>query len=322
MVRLSVLTGILLALGAAAQTPVNPRRPTNCRRGAGCTTTTTTTTTTPTPTPTPIVQFNEEFTGTSLASTWFRASGHKYDDPRAPNNWGTGEIQSYAGTSDVLSVSNGLLTIRPIRVNNEWKSARIETTQTFTPQINKTFRAEARLKLGSAAASRQAGIWPAFWMLGADYRSNFDWPNVGEVDVMENLNGENRAFHVVHCATCNEPNGRGSTTTITHGQFHVLRFEIKRAASTNSWQTETLSWYLNGALTFQLQGSDIGNFNSWSALAYSSRFLLLNVAVGGGFPDALWGSTTPTSGTITSGSGTEMQVDYVKVGHVEDRVLW
>jgi hypothetical protein len=160
-------------------------------------------------------------------------------------------------------------------------------------------------------------------MLGAAYRGNFwNWPAVGEVDILETVNGQAREYNAVHCSTCNEPNGIGSNSAMSRGVWHVLRFEIARSTSTNNWQTETLSWYLDGSLKFQITGAQIGNYQSWQALAYSARFILLNVAVGGSFPDALWGGTTPTSQTITTGSGTEMQVDYVKVGHVEDGILW
>ena len=48
------------------------------------------------------------------------------------------------------------------------------------------------------------------------------------------------------------------------------------------------------------------------ALAHESKFLLVNVAVGGAFPDALAGRRTPDSRT-RGGAGAALEVEYVAV---------
>ena len=59
------------------------------------------------------------------------------------------------------------------------------------------------------------GYWPAFWMLGAPYRGNYqNWPSVGELDIMENVQGLNTVWATMHCGTnpggpCNETTGLG-----------------------------------------------------------------------------------------------------------------
>src|SRR6266540_3128322 len=59
------------------------------------------------------------------------------------------------------------------------------------------------------------GYWPAFWMLGAPFRGVYtNWPSVGEIDVMENVNGANTVWGTLHCGVapggpCNEFNGIG-----------------------------------------------------------------------------------------------------------------
>lgn len=58
-----------------------------------------------------------------------------------------------------------------------YSSARIKTEGLFEFQYG---RAEARLVLPYGI-----GLWPAFWMLGADYTTNA-WPACGEIDIMEN----------------------------------------------------------------------------------------------------------------------------------------
>src|SRR5690606_34743801 len=49
----------------------------------------------------------------------------------------------------------------------------------------------------------------------------------------------------------------------------------------------------------------------WSQMtSHAGYFLLLNVAMGGGFPNGVAGGTTPTAATV---SGRPMLVDYVAV---------
>lgn len=49
---------------------------------------------------------------------------------------------------------------------------------------------------------------------------------------------------------------------------------------------------------------------TWSQGITNGVYVILNVAIGGSFPNALYGSSTPTANTI---SGKEMAVDYVGV---------
>src|SRR5258708_3974958 len=71
------------------------------------------------------------------------------------------------------------------------------------------------LSCGQVTASIQQptgglGYWPAFWMLGPG-----QWPENGEIDIMEDVNALSELSGTVHCGTdpggpCNEPNGIGS----------------------------------------------------------------------------------------------------------------
>ena len=74
----------------------------------------------------------------------------------------------------------------------QYTSARLNTYGKF----NFTYgRVEARIKVSSTQ-----GLWPAFWMLGADF---FDkrtpWPTCGEIDIMEHVGREpNRLYSTLH----------------------------------------------------------------------------------------------------------------------------
>ncbi|WP_374228023.1 family 16 glycosylhydrolase [Streptacidiphilus sp. ASG 303] len=163
---------------------------------------------------------------------------------------------------------------------------------------------------GSAAA----GHWPAFWTLGDAYRGNQqNWPGIGEFDVMENVNGVNSVWGTLHCGTdpggpCNETSGLGASTpcpaTACQGAFHTYGFEWDRSTT-----PEALRWYVDGTLHHSVT-SDRMDATTWANATHHGHFLLLNVAMGGAFPNAFSNQPTPTRSTA---SGVPMLVDYVAV---------
>ncbi len=104
-----------------------------------------------------------------------------YDIGRGPNGqgWGNQELQYYTDRSDNVTVQNGVLLITAREESFEgaqYTSARLLTKDLFEQKYG---RFEARIRLPSGQ-----GIWPAFWMLGADIDQN-PWPAAGEIDIME-----------------------------------------------------------------------------------------------------------------------------------------
>lgn len=164
---------------------------------------------------------------------------------------------------------------------------------------------------GAAAA----GYWPAFWALGSPYRGNYqNWPGIGEFDVMENVNGINSVWGVLHCGVapggpCNEFNGIGNSRACPGSScqsgFHTYRFEWDASVS-----PQQLRWYVDGQLFHTVSQSQVGEPYWGQMTNHGGYFLLLNVAMGGGFPNGVAGTTTPTSATV---SGRPMLVDYVAV---------
>ena len=72
---------------------------------------------------------------------------------------------------------------------------------------------------------------------------------------------------------------------------------------------EEIRWYLDGRQFYSVSESRIGQA-AWTAAVDHGFSILLNVAVGGAFPDAQCGCTTPDSQTSLQGT---MVVQYVKV---------
>ncbi len=81
---------------------------------------------------------------------------------------------------------------------------------------------EIRAKIGNAR-----GAWPAFWFLPFD---NEQWPNGGEIDIMERLNSDTIAYQTVHSYYTNrlkqkEPK-QGTTAPIHKDEYNVYGVEL------------------------------------------------------------------------------------------------
>ncbi|KAK3179632.1 hypothetical protein K4F52_008963 [Lecanicillium sp. MT-2017a] len=257
------------------------------------------------------------------SSRWTFDLGTSY--PGGPPNWGTGETQTYTNDSANIHITDDCtLRITPIKLaDGTWTSSRIETTEEwdFGARKGEIVRAEARIRLGTNPKSTQLGIWPAFWALGSPYRGNYqNWPAVGEIDILENVNSEPKIWQVTHCGyapggPCNEFNGLSHVTEpVERGAWYTVAWELDRRPSWFPWadREERMNWYVDGKKSFTIKESDIADDAAWEGLAENCKFLLLNVAVGGGFPDGVAGFKTPTEDTV-GGEGASMEVDYVAV---------
>ncbi|MGW9590678.1 glycoside hydrolase family 16 protein [Streptomyces chartreusis] len=246
-------------------------------------------------------------------SNWQYATGKGY--PGGPANWGTGEIETMTNSTNNVSLDgNGNLRITPRRdASGNWTSGRIETNRTdFQPPAGGKLRVESRIQVPKVTGAAAKGYWPAFWMLGGPYRGNYwNWPAVGELDIMENTQGMNTVFATMHCGTspggpCNETSGIGGNTTCSgttcQAGFHTYRMEWDRSTS-----VEEIRFYLDGVNFHTVRANQV-DATTWANATNHGFFVILNVAMGGGFPDAFGGG--PDSGTQP---GHSMVVDYVQV---------
>ncbi|AYC37321.1 glycoside hydrolase family 16 protein [Streptomyces griseorubiginosus] len=261
--------------------------------------------------------FVDDFNGTAgtgvNTSNWQYATGTSY--PGGPANWGTGEVETMTNsTSNVALDGNGNLRITPVRnAAGNWTSGRIETNRTdFQPPAGGKLRVEARIQMPNVTGTAAEGYWPAFWMLGAPYRGNYqNWPGVGELDIMENVQGMNRVWATMHCGTnpggpCNETTGIGNNVpcpgSTCQSAFHTYTLEWDRSVS-----PETIRFLVDGTQFHSVNASQV-DATTWANATNHGFFIILNVAMGGAFPDAFGGGLD--SGTQ---SGVPMVVDYVQV---------
>lgn len=141
-----------------------------------------------------------------------------------------------------------------------------------------------------------------------------NWPISGELDIMENVNAVNKVYGTLHCGTapggpCDENNGLGSSTVPNppaQGNFHTYTVEVDRTTT----GAEVLNWYLDGQQYFTLSQQTVNNEEAWTSAVHNSYFIIMNIAVGGSFPDKVYGATTPIESTATAAT---MVVDYVAV---------
>ncbi len=261
--------------------------------------------------------FSDDFTGAAGTglnrSNWLYDIGTGYAGGAA--NWGTGEVETMTdSTANVYQDGAGNLVIKPIRNSaGQWTSGRVETQRTdFAAPTGGKVRIEARLQQPNVSGAAAAGYWPAFWALGDAARpvGATNWPSIGEWDIMEDINGRSSVFGALHCGTnpggvCNETTGLTSGERACSGcqtAFHTYAIEYDRSTS-----PEQLRWYLDGNNYFTLNSSQI-DATTWNNATHHGMFVILNVAIGGGFPAAFGGG--PTSATQ---SGVPMLVDYVAV---------
>ncbi|CAL9610894.1 glycoside hydrolase family 16 protein [Streptomyces sp. enrichment culture] len=251
-------------------------------------------------------------TGVNTAR-WQYATGTSY--PGGPANWGTGEVETMtSSTSNVALDGSGHLRITPRRdAGGRWTSGRIETHRTdFQPPSGGKLRVEARIQMPNVTGAAAKGYWPAFWMLGAPFRGNYwNWPGVGELDIMENVQGLNTVWATMHCGTspggpCNETSGIGGSTacpgTTCQAGFHTYRMEWDRSTA-----VEEIRFFVDSTHYHTVRANQV-DATTWANATNHGFFIILNVAMGGGFPNAFGGG--PDAGTVP---GHAMVVDYVQV---------
>ncbi|MEV4437183.1 glycoside hydrolase family 16 protein [Streptomyces sp. NPDC049585] len=168
-------------------------------------------------------------------------------------------------------------------------SGRIKTKGRFARAYG---RFEARIRI-----PRGQGLWPAFWMMGAD-SDRVAWPANGEIDVMEALGRQPDTVHgAVHgpgyVAQGIERHTRLGAGGRLSDDFHTYRVD---------WVPGRITWYLDGKAYGSASADRLRRGQRW--VFDHPHYLLLNLAVGGDWPGPPDRSTPFPA---------RMLVDYVRV---------
>jgi beta-glucanase (GH16 family) len=277
-----VLLGFLLLAGCAPSTPAATPTPAD----------------TPTPEATPTYGFDpqgwdltwsDEFDGTAI-------NNKNWGFNKGGSGWGNAEMEYYTDRPENARIENGMLVIEARQedyMGLKYTSARLVTLGLHSFQYGYI---EARMKLPFGQ-----GIWPAFWMLG----SNASWPGGGEIDIMEFIGKTpDTVYQTVHGPGYSGAKGIGSHYVLTaeslQNEFHVFAID---------WQPNDIKWFVDGMQVFQVTPDKIPAGTQW---VFDHPFhLLLNLAVGGGWPGYPDGTTVFPQ---------QLLVDYVRVYQKPDQV--
>jgi beta-glucanase (GH16 family) len=219
-------------------------------------------------------------------------------------NWGNNQVEhDTSSTSNIYLDGHGDLIIQANRVDGKWTSGRIETARD-------DFIAPPGGELEMTASVQQVdvpdaiGYWPAFWALGAPIRTGGQWPKIGELDMFEDVNGMNQASQTMHDGgpTIAHPQIPCPATSCDGG-FNTYSVIINR---TNT-SAESLEFLMDGQVEKTITEAQVGTA-TWQAAIDHGFFMLLDLAMGGTYPNGKCGCTSPTASTT---SGGEMKVAYV-----------
>lgn len=192
------------------------------------------------------------------------------------------EWQRYTNSEKNAYVDNGNLVIKAIHESNthgmdQYTSARLNTANKQSWTYGKI---AARIKLPEGN-----GMWPAFWMLGANIDENggdTPWPQCGEIDILE-LYGTNDDGVI-------EANLHYADSSNSHAQMGAKHFKLKEDKFADDfhifeleWDENKVTWFVDGEKYASIKISE-DEFSEF----HKDFFILLNIAVGGtwaGRPD-------------------------------------
>lgn len=218
-------------------------------------------------------------------SDWILAWSDEFDaDTIDVNNWNfqvveagrfNDEWQRYTNSNDNAYIDNNCLVIKAIHESDihgvdQYTSARLHTANKHSWKYGKI---AARIKLPQGE-----GIWPAFWMLGANIDENggdSPWPQSGEIDILELYGSKDDGVI--------EANAHYADASGSHAMIGAAAFKLEQGKFADAfhifeleWDANRISWFVDGE---QFSSASISS-NELSEF-HKEFFILLNIAVGG-----------------------------------------
>jgi beta-glucanase (GH16 family) len=259
--------------------------------------------------PSAAVVFFDDFTNAALN----RDHWNVIVSGRVVNN----EQQAYVDSAETLAIvsgeagegaANGALAIRP-RYRPGFKTAEGRSFDFISGRLES--RGKVDFTYGTAAARIKlpagAGLWPAFWLLGAGR-----WPDTGEIDIMENVGDRTWTNVALH-----GPGYSGNTPLVARRSFPA-------PADSTGWHVYSVDWTADGFVFrvdddafYRVTRTEVEKYGRW---AYDTpKFLILNFALGGQYPQGVNRVTAPYPGLpqstvdLLKSDNVRMLVDWVRV---------
>jgi beta-glucanase (GH16 family) len=229
-----------------------------------------------------VLQWEENFNqGTHFDTTWWSKI------PRGTADWNR-HMSSY---DSCYAMRDGKLILRGI-LNSKFPSdtAKYLTGGLYTK--NKISFGYGRLEVSARLHGAQ-GAWPAIWMLA----QNYQWPDGGEIDIMERLNFDSIAYQTIHThytytLGIKDNPKPGATGVIDPNAFNTYAVEK---------HPDSLVFFINNIKTFtypriQTDKAEQFPFNK------DKHYLLIDMQLGGSWV----GKVNPKDLPV------EMEVDWVR----------
>lgn len=171
--------------------------------------------------------------------------------------------------------------------NIPYHSGGIQTSEKFSFTYGKV---EVRAKF-----TQGKGSWPAIWMMPESPHQYGNWPNSGEIDIMEHVNNESHVHQTIHSGF--ETTAAGGSNATKQTNYQINDFNTYGII----WEKEKIEFYVNGTLSFTYHKKENADSKQWP---FDQPFyLILNQSGGAGWPGPIDDKDLPF----------EMEVDYVHI---------
>ncbi|HTK47715.1 MAG TPA: acetylxylan esterase [Gemmatimonadaceae bacterium] len=146
-------------------------------------------------------------------------------------------------------------------------------------------RGKVEFTYGIAAARMRLpagdGFWPAFWVLGTG-----PWPATGEIDVMENVGDPSWVSAAMH-----GPGYSGNTPLVQRDRFPAGQDATGWHVYAVEWRPDELIFRVDDRETYRVTRAMVAPYGRWAF--DNPKFLILNLALGGGYPRSVNGTKGP-----------------------------
>lgn len=162
--------------------------------------------------------------------------------------------------------------------------------------------ASARIRLMAGA-----GLWPAFWALGADR-----WPDTGEIDIMENVGDASWVNAALH-----GPGYSGDTPLVKRRPFPAGQDSTGWHVYSVTWTPGAIRFAVDDDVYYEVTRAMVETHGRWAF--DNPKHLIVNLALGGAYPRGVNKVEQPYSGLpqdtveLIKGDTVRMLVDWVRV---------
>ena len=201
------------------------------------------------------------------------------------------EQQAYVDSASVIYLVpgkggvKGALVIKPV-YRPGYTSKEHKKYDFISGRINTQKKLEFTYGIASAKMKMTggAGLWPAFWALG-----NGSWPNCGEIDIMETVGDSSWVSHALH-----GPGYFGNTPLVYRAAFDKGLDVSQWHVYSVDWEPASLTFKVDGITTYRVTKAMVEKYGRWAF--DNSKFIILNFALGGGYPNSVNKVTAPYYG--------------------------